>query len=80
MQSVFKIYYKQHGSKDGNVINYQVEYMKQITNILFLTILCVLFASCGEKNIDMNKIQVSISNNQYKICEDINQNKGKLVR
>lgn len=45
--------------------------MKKIIEILLLTILCVLFASCGEKNIDMNKIQVSINNNQYKICEDI---------
>ncbi len=45
--------------------------MKQITNILFLTILCVLFISCGESLVDMSNVQFQLSKSTYKVKEDI---------
>ena len=54
--------------------------MKQITNILFLTILCVLFISCGEIYINMNNIKYTIEKDEYIVNEEIKINFKKRCR
>ena len=54
--------------------------MKQITNILFLTILCVLFIGCGEIYINMNNIKYTIEKDEYIVNEEIKINfKGSFL-
>lgn len=54
--------------------------MKKITNILFLTILCVLFISCGEIYINMNNIKYTIEKDEYIVNEEIKINfKGSFL-